>query len=259
MNIVIVGYGFVGQAVEHVFKDNATIQIIDPAFTPVEICDIQETADAFFISVPSPSTIDGDCDGSIVIDVVNQISVNVPIIVKSTITPDIINKITNKNVVFNPEFLRAASANADMRDAPFHIIGGGQNQCAKVADIYKQYSICDTSNIIITTPTAASMAKYSINSFLAMKVVWFNQMYEIFEAANANISWTEFTSILQLDSRIGSSHMNVPNNGNFGFGGHCFPKDVAALKSFGENVNVDVSLITHIINANETFAGKNSL
>ena len=76
----------------------------------------------------------------------------------------------------------------------------------------------------------ASMLKYTVNSWLATKVAFFNELHELFEQSGSNCTWEQFTDMLQRDHRMGGSHMQVPGpDGQFGFGGTCFPKDTNAL------------------------------
>ena len=84
--------------------------------------------------------------------------------------------------------------------------------------------------IIKTGSTTAEMVKYFTNCFLATKVSFANEMYEISKALN--IDYDKVIEYAIYDERIGKSHLNVPGpDGDFGYGGHCFPKDVMALKS----------------------------
>ena len=94
----------------------------------------------------------------------------------------------------------------------------------------------------------ASLVKYTINSFLATKVIFFNEIFNLFNQINSNESWDIFTSIISKDERIGDSHMMVPgHDGRFGFGGACFPKDTSALISYADSLDVDLSLIKDAI------------
>ena len=76
------------------------------------------------------------------------------------------------------------------------------------------------------------------------KVVWFNELHELFKASGANAGWDTFTEILKTDPRMGNSHMQVPGpDGLFGFGGHCFPKDVSAFLQYAESNRVPQKLL----------------
>ena len=87
------------------------------------------------------------------------------------------------------------------------------------------------------------MVKYFTNCFLATKVSFANEMYEICEALN--IDYDKVTEYTVYDERIGKSHLNVPGpDGDFGYGGHCFPKDIGALISLAHNLNVSPRILT---------------
>jgi len=80
------------------------------------------------------------------------------------------------------------------------------------------------------------MVKYCINSFLATKVTFMNEMYDVLKSAGG-IEWREFVKIVNSDPRIGKTHMKVPgNDGSRGYAGSCFPKDTAALAYFAREI-----------------------
>jgi len=80
------------------------------------------------------------------------------------------------------------------------------------------------------------MVKYCINSFLATKVTFMNEMYDVLKAAGGT-QWQEFVKIISQDPRMGTSHLRVPgNDGSRGYAGSCFPKDTAALAYFAREI-----------------------
>jgi UDPglucose 6-dehydrogenase len=86
------------------------------------------------------------------------------------------------------------------------------------------------------TISEAALAKYTINSFLATKVAFMNEIYEI--AAAGGMDYNKVAQMVTLDTRIGRSHMQVPGpDGSFGFGGACFPKDTSALLKYAETLS----------------------
>ena len=99
----------------------------------------------------------------------------------------------------------------------------------------------------------ASLLKYTVNSFLATKVLFFNEIHDLFERLDTNMSWEDFISVIQLDSRIGKSHMQVPGpDGRYGFGGACFPKDTNALYEFSKSHGSDLDLLNKAIEKNNS-------
>ena len=101
------------------------------------------------------------------------------------------------------------------------------------------------------------MIKYSINSFLASKVIFFNQLKDLFDASGAGVDWENFINTLTMDNRIGNSHMDVPgHDGRLGFGGACFTKDTAALIKYSESIEQEFSLLKKVIEINNKIRSK---
>ena len=256
MKIAIIGNGFVGSTIDKGFCLSSENFVIDPLLNN-KIEDLNGIdLDIIFVCVPTPMSKDGSIDGSIILEVFSDIkkSCNDPLVViKSTITPEIIDKILkiNEKVVYNPEFLREKHALDDFRNCPTHIFGGKKEYSKQIAKIYKDYSLCKTEECIYIDINSASLIKYTINSFLALKVIFFNQIHKLFSETETEISWEEFIYTISSDKRIGSSHMDVPgHDGRFGFGGACFPKDTSAIVKFSENMNSDLTLLKKAIEIN---------
>ena len=95
----------------------------------------------------------------------------------------------------------------------------------KLADFYDNHSKCSCKDYIFVDSVSASLIKYSINSFLATKVTFFNQLHEIFESSEVNSSWRDLINALSKDNKIGATHMDVPgHDGRKGYGGACFER-----------------------------------
>jgi UDPglucose 6-dehydrogenase len=93
------------------------------------------------------------------------------------------------------------------------------------------------------------MAKYTINTFLATKVVWMNELYQLCDAMN--IDYNKVVAMASADRRIGSSHLRVPGpDGSFGFGGACFPKDTVALLKYAESLNIPLNVLDAAVKKN---------
>ena len=118
------------------------------------------------------------------------------------------------------------------------------DNCKKLSHFYKNYTNCICKDHIITDGVSASLIKYTINSFLALKVIFFNEIKFVFDSLNSKDDWLNFISALSKDKRIGDSHMNVPGpDGRHGFGGPCFPKDVNALIEYSKEIGKELSLL----------------
>lgn len=251
-NIAIVGHGFVGKAVDYAFNsDLANKTIIDPKLGTT----VQDLSgmnlDAVFVCVPTPMGTDGEINSDILVNVVNELKQVVPtalIIVKSTVTPDIIDSITTPRIVYNPEFLREATAVADIITPEMHIFGGDRVDTEKAEQLFADYSLCKAAPVYHMTVKDASFVKYGINTFLASKVLWFNQFYDVIQKNGGN--YGRIARAISTDPRIGYSHIMVPGpDGKRGFGGACFPKDTSAFLKFAE----EFSVLEEVINRNNEY------
>jgi UDPglucose 6-dehydrogenase len=257
--IAIVGYGFVGKAVEAGFQNSQNeILIVDPAkgFADIESLD-DYGPDYTFVCVPTPMGEDGSIDDTIISSVIGKLH-SAPtgvVIVKSTVTPDIIDRICKyKRFVYSPEFLTERNAIDEFLNPKFHLFGGRPEFTKKVKNLYVFGSNCTPAPFYYMTVKEASFVKYGINSFLAMKVVWFNQWKEMVEASGAR--YNIVANAMGSDPRIGHSHTKVPGlDGKKGFGGSCFPKDTAAI----HNYCPDLTVLKAVIDANNIYRSEYDL
>ena len=256
MKVGIVGLGFVGNALEKVINSDVSIIKIDPKLdTSVRDLENQE-CNILFICVPTPMDEGGGQDLKIATKVLNEIekySTDSLVVMKSTILPDKIESLSKDfpSFVYNPEFLRERHAFEDLKNSPFFIFGGDKKNSKKLANFYKLHTSCKTSDFNYTDVKTASLVKYAINSFLATKVVFFNELRNVYINSESEGSWDDFVKLISKDIRIGSSHMSVPGpDGRFGFGGACFPKDTSALVRYAKNLNAHMELLEKAISLN---------
>tara|TARA_Y100000766_G_scaffold238162_1_gene214640 strand:+ start:2029 stop:2871 length:843 start_codon:yes stop_codon:yes gene_type:complete len=249
MKVGIIGYGFVGKALAAGIKNNVEILKIDPVLK-TSIIDLKEfDPDICFICVPTPMKDDGSQDLTIlrkVIDEINEISISALVVLKSTVLPNYITSIKHQipNLIFNPEFLRERSANKDFLNSKLIVFGGPREQANNLANFYEKHTLCTSTNYQFTDLISASLIKYAINTFLATKVVFFNELNQIFNKSDADDTWDNFINIISIDERIGSSHMQVPGlDDKLGFGGTCFPKDCKALIKYSEEIENPFQLL----------------
>lgn len=259
--ILIVGHGFVGKAVEHGFTtSNCEITVCDPKYN-INLVDLVNTMrpgenrfDATFVCVPTPFGEGGTIDDSIVnevVEILTQVSSTGIIIVKSTVTPDVISKLAELSVrvVYNPEFLTEGRAFEDFVNPRLHVFGGHKQVCEQVNDLFMEASKCKPCPTIYVTPEEASFIKYGINCFLATKVLWFNQFKDIIDMNGSN--YHKIINAIGADPRVGYSHTSVPGfDGRKGFGGACFPKDTYAFSHYSEGV---FTVLDEVINANKAY------
>lgn len=262
MNISIVGMGYVGKAVQASWLGSQNqIKFYDPNVAG-SVSNLSELVahhpSAIFVCVPTPSLINGECDISIVQKTLDKI---LPIysgivIVKSTVPPEFWKLYTKHGNLFHvPEFLVASNAIADYLNPKFIFIGGHLGQCVNVVDILKFSAMNVKVPIYFTDLVTASLVKYFMNTFLATKVTVLNQFYKLSQTLGAD--WNDFTHMIQLDARIGNSHNNVPGpDGQYGYGGACFPKDVRAIIRSIESQNISAGIIEAVDSANTQFRGE---
>ena len=251
MKIAIIGHGFVGKAVDYGFSTKDVEKyIIDPIYdmSPLknkysDISVLKSVTDInlVFVCVPTPMRDDGSINSSIVeetISYLNENEVSGIIVVKSTITPDVAERLSKSNrLVYNPEFLTERTANEDFVNPPMHIFGGERYITETVQHMYEEHSLCKPCPVFHMTVKEASFVKYGINTYLASKVAWFNQFYDA--VTNYGGAFHKVIGAMTTDERIGKSHTNVPGfDGKRGFGGACFPKDTSAFLNFDPSFTI---------------------
>ena len=244
MKLGIVGHGFVGTAVDHGFTRDVKKFIVDPKHNSTNTIQdlIKFRPDAVFVAVPTPQLESGECNTTILEDVMRQLnnSKGLLVIVKSTVPAyklqNIKDQCVDLRIVYNPEFLTEKNYIEDFRNPTMHVFGGINADTDTVEKLYREHSDCKECPVYKTDMVTASMVKYCINSFLATKVTFMNEMYDVLKAARGT-DWNTFSKIIQTDPRIGSTHLKVPgNDGQRGYAGSCFPKDTAALAWFAREI-----------------------
>lgn len=256
--IGIIGFGFVGKAVVHGFCLHADLKIYDKFQDGLNT--LEETvnnSNIIFICVPTPMMDDGSQDLSAIHDVMENINKITNkkkiIIIKSTVIPGttrrLANKYKNHSFVFNPEFLTERSAKLDFINTS-RIVLGGSNGFA-LDSVEKMYRVRFTHTPIFKTSwEGAELVKYMNNCFFALKISYLNEIYEICDKIGLN--YNELKDMFLADQRIGNSHCDVPgHDGQKGFGGKCFPKDVNALVKWAEKKNISMDTIKAAIKVNE--------
>lgn len=244
LQVLIIGHGFVGKAVDYGFSHPMVEKtIVDPKYLDSPRLEELHVGkyDLIFVCVPTPFGDGGTIDATILLGVMQKlrggkIHDNI-IAIKSTVTPDILEKVAAHGVVYNPEFLTEKSANEQFINPPFHIMGGAHGDTQRLALMYKNYSLCAPCDVHEMTMKEASFVKYTINSFLAMKVTFFNQIYDA--ALDAGVNFSKIINAVGSDKRIGHSHTRVPGfDGKQGYGGACFPKDTAAFTNYSNKLTL---------------------
>ena len=252
MNIGIIGQGFVGTAVKEGLKKFHEIDTFDLDETKRDVDYIEDIIDRnniIFVCLPTPMKKDGSCDISIVENTVMELDnlaltrqcSNRIVVIKSTIPPGTTEKLNEEcehiQIVFNPEFLTEANFIEDFKNQDRIIIGGPRPASTKVRQLF--YKVFPKAHIIKTSSTIAEMVKYMTNTFLATKVSFANEIFQI--CNELNIDYDKVTEYATYDERLGKSHWSVPGpDGHYGFGGSCFPKDINALLDLANKLEIDV-------------------
>ena len=256
LKLGIVGHGFVGKATDWGFNKHVSKFIVDPLLD-TNIRDLKDfEPEIVFICVPTPMSNDGSQDTSIIENVTKELVQYCPNaikVIKSTVLPSLLDELhkLDSKLIYNPEFLREKHANLDFVNSEMIIFGGDRNISTKVSNAYSRHSRCKTKEHIFTDLKTASFIKYSINTFLASKVIFFNELHSIYEKLEVKDSWESIVAVISKDSRIGDSHMSVPgHDGKKGFGGACFPKDSLALIKFAKNFDIDLNSLISTVKIN---------
>jgi len=234
--IGVIGQGFVGNAVYQKFKNHYDVLTYDKYKSDHNstLRDLILNSKYIFVCLPTPMNTDGSCNIDIieeVLDEVNEITDSPKtIVLKSTVICGTTEKLNLKyeflNIVFNPEFLTERNAVKDYDNQDRIILGGNRPHTTDLKQIFSK--VFPNSRIIKTSSTHAEMVKYLTNTFLAVKVSFANEMYEL--CNKLEIDYDKVVEYATIDQRLGQSHWSVPgHDGDFGFGGHCFPKDLSAI------------------------------
>jgi UDPglucose 6-dehydrogenase len=263
MEVGIVGQGFVGTAVREGLKGHHNVHTYDkfkPGSSTMNLENLVKHSEVIFVCVPTPMDVDtGVAHTGIVESVITQIDElcaevgNMPtLIIKSTVPPGTTLRMHESvnycDVIFSPEFLTEANAINDFKNQTRTVLGVPTGVDA--SNVVKMFETAMPNATVYTAkPAEAEMCKYITNNFLTVKVSFANEMYDICDAQN--IDYNEAVALAKLDDRLGQSHWMVPGpDGDRGYGGHCFPKDIAATRYVASQDNVPTPVLDAAVKTN---------
>ncbi len=243
MKIGIIGVGFVGGATYQVLKTKHQVFPYDkykkPYNTAEKLTALARESDVVFICVPTPMKPSGEIDYSAIhnsltaleeaVKLAGRKPQEILVTIRSTAVSGTTDKLAKRypfRFAFNPEFLREKTALKDTKNTDRIVIGTADAKSKKqLTAVYKP--IFPKAKYIFVNRQTAEMVKYAANVMLASQISLANEIYNICQAVK--VDYETVKNIILLDSRIGRN-ITVPGwDGDFGFGGKCFPKDLNAL------------------------------
>jgi len=267
MNIGIIGYGVVGKAIEYGFKSASNITIYDPLYIKKFSPTIEKVifdSEIVFVCVPTPmSNVNGDPFDSSVIDEVmekietasSQLDSPPIVVIESAVIPSkikqYIKQYTNIELVVSPEYLTEKEPFEKFLNPECRILGGSSEDTMKVQKAFELYSICEPCKVGYCDAIGAAVIKYMENSFLAMKISFMNQFYDLLKQSGSKTEWNHLAEIFHYDSRMGNSHFIIPgHDGDRHWGGKCFPKDINAIIYDAKKLGCNLTILEEVWNYN---------
>lgn len=258
MNIGIVGNGFVGGAVANGVGNSFGVKVYDKDINrSTHNYDDVIHCDFVFVCLPTPMTSveGGVCNLSAIEDFFSTLPQDCrgTFIIKSTVPVGTTDRLCKEHphlkIVHNPEFLTAANANEDFLNADRHIVGGDVELVLPVVEMYKK--LYPDIPVYTMKSKESECVKYFANCFLASKLMVFNEMKLLCESLK-DVNYETIIEGVVSDRRIGNSHCYVPGpDGEYGFGGTCFPKDINALIRTMEENGINPRVLSSVWEQNK--------
>jgi nucleotide sugar dehydrogenase len=261
MKIGIVGMGYVGKAMIEFFKTKYPIEAYDPGVGYINK-EVINTCDLAVVCVPTPMGPNGECDTSIVEEVVSWIKAPL-ILIKSTVAPGTTDRLKakyGKRICFSPEYIGESAYYTpekymhptEMIRHPFQVFGGDPEDTKALVDIFVRVMGPHVFFYQVDTKTA-EIIKYWENIYFALKVTFANEMYECCKAFG--VDFWKAREGWALDNRVEKMHSAVFVD-NRGYGGKCYPKDISAFVKAAEAAGYVPALLKQVIASNKGFKGE---
>ncbi len=272
--VAIIGYGYVGKAMQLIFPD---AYIYDPTYTESKSKEqINTDCQLAIVCVPTPplgtngvQAVDQDeknflgVDTSIVEETISWLATK-HIVIKSTVPPtttDTLNKKYNKQICFSPEYIGEGGYVVpshypdpkDPRKHEFMIIGGAQSECEEILALFMP-KLGPAKMYYILSAVEAECVKYMENTYGAMKVVFANEWYDMCQQFGA--SYEKVREGFLLDGRCEPSHTAVFKHSR-GFGGKCYPKDLLGIINASETAGYNPEFLKQVWQVNKKMTAKN--
>lgn len=255
MKIGIVGLGVVGQAIQHGFtRIGHDVVAHDVKLEGTSLQGVHAT-ELIFVCVPTPPTVNGACDVSVVKEVIGELArMLYPglVVIKSTVEPGTTDWLSRSypslRLAFCPEFLREKAAFTDfVEEHDVCIIGAySQNDFQLVKAAHDPLP----KNYAHLTPLEAEFSKYFSNVFNALRITFANQFYDVCKAAGAD--YTKIKNAVVKRRNIPDFYLDC--NENFrGFEGSCLPKDTDAFAQYAKKLGLTVKLFEHVVEENKRY------
>jgi UDPglucose 6-dehydrogenase len=257
-NIGIIGVGVVGDATRNYLESQGhKLKLYDKYKGLGSLEEVNE-ADVVFICVPTPYREGRGFDSSAVASSIALLEGEKAVLVKSTLQPGTTEALQAKfpqhHIFFQPEFLREKTAREDFLRPDRQIMGySGEDD----ADLGKRLMtlLPPAPYEAVLPATAAELIKMSTNAFLAMKVIFSNQIFDVCDALD--VDYNTVKSGIAADPRIGGSHMEVFDSGYRGYGGKCLPKDTQGLIELAASLKTPLDLFRTVHAINEVLQMEN--
>lgn len=253
---VIGSHGMVGTQVRKWFERNGEVFCFDKGKNIGSIEELNK-ADVIFVCVPTPYMEDNEYDLSYVKEAIANIKDGKLVVIKSTVNPGTTDYFQtaypNKVFLFSPEFLTELSAYEDFVKPDMQVLGVPYQAYEHASKIMLMLPPSPVMRIV--SPIDAEWVKKLRNAFYALKVVFFNQMYDVVSQVGGD--YETVRSIVVEDPKIGNSHSLPFHKGGRGAGGACLPKDLNSLVDFIEHHGLSSPLLEKVRDLNEWYLKNN--